>query len=217
MLLYRQAYFFFPYCLDIHNQRRGSGARNRTYFQVSVSLGTFVGTVNCETDRFFFQMFPHLPQEVIDRIAYYLPFEKAVEVSKYMKEKLGDKADWFEYAKEGNVFGLQWMNYHGLGVCSDWAMDYAAEEGHLEAVKWLHKNRRERCTKKAMDYTARKGHWDVLQWLHYNRSEGCTTDAMNWAAENGHLEIVKWLHENRDEGCTEDEMDWAAAKVTWKS
>jgi hypothetical protein len=36
-----------------------------------------------------FPMLSQLPQEIIHRIAFYLPFEKAVGVSRFMKEKLG--------------------------------------------------------------------------------------------------------------------------------
>ncbi len=69
---------------------------------------------------------PQLPQEVIDMIAFYLPFEKAVAISEHMKEKLGEKPDWKIYADEGNLFGIKWMHYHELGGCRRDTMDYAA-------------------------------------------------------------------------------------------
>ena len=101
-------------------------------------------------------MLPRLPQELIDRIAYYLPFEKAIAISEYMKERLGEKADWKLYSKEGNLFGIKWMHYHEqLG---DMDLDYAASRGQLEVVKWLHKNGKG-CTIVAMNFAAGHGHF----------------------------------------------------------
>ena len=115
-------------------------------------------------------MSPQLPQEIIDRIAFYLPYELAIGISEYMKSRLGD-LKWQSIAEKGNLFGIKWMHYHEYEM-DTWpysVMDWAASNGQLEVVKWLHKN----------------------------RSEGCTPEALFWAASKGHLEIVKYLYENK--------------------
>ena len=121
-------------------------------------------------------------QEIIDRIAYYLPFETAIELSPYLKRKLGTELNrtvWREYAESGNLFGIQWLHFHEVGGCETNAMDFAAANGHLDIVKWLHENREEGCTKGAINKAARNGHLEVVKWLHQNRTEGCTKYAMD--------------------------------------
>ena len=100
------------------------------------------------------------PEEIIDKIAYYLPFETAIELSPYLKNKLGTKlpwAVWRLYAQSGNLFGIKWLHYHEVEGCTTRAMDLAACYGHLDVVKWLHENRKEGCTKRAMDLAAMNG------------------------------------------------------------
>ncbi len=61
----------------------------------------YLGT-SCKT-QFSPQMLPRLPQEIIDRIAFYLPYEKAVGISKHTKEKLTDRVEVETYALRGNL------------------------------------------------------------------------------------------------------------------
>jgi hypothetical protein len=104
----------------------------------------------------------HLPQELLDNIAFYLPYEKGISISKYLEKRLGKAAtdhSW-KVKEQGNLLGISWLHYHGIDGNVQSAFDWAAQYGHLE----------------------------VLQWLHKNRSEGCTEDAIDLAAENGYLE-----------------------------
>jgi hypothetical protein len=154
---------------------------------------------NVSTNKCFTKMNQPLPLEIIDHIAYYLPFDKGIGISQYLKKKLGikiSKRPWREFAKDGNLFGLEWMQFHELGGCSTDAMHWASLNGHLNIVRWLHTNRTEGCTTFAMDYAARMGHLDTLNWLYRNRFEGWTTSALHWAAQNGHLSVVEWLKQN---------------------
>jgi hypothetical protein len=123
-------------------------------------------------------MFTMLPQEIMDQIAYYLPYLKGIEISPYLYKKLNHNFGsddwlignnlWNMVANNGNLFRLEWMHFQTVEGCTFFAMNCAASKGHLEIVKWL----------------------------HFNRSEVSTRNAMNWAVSNGHLEIVKWLHIN---------------------
>jgi hypothetical protein len=159
-------------------------------------------------------MSPLLAQELVDQIAYYLPYEKGTELSLYLNKKLNDTFGinkafyqnnlWEIIANFGNLFRLEWIHFHAIEGCTTKAMNSAAENGHLVVVKWLHANRIEGCSTDAMDNAAESGHLEIVKWLHMNRREGCTNIAMDFAARNGHLEIVKWLHANRSEGCTKD-------------
>jgi hypothetical protein len=149
-----------------------------------------------------------LPQELIDIIAFYVPYEIALKITTiFVLQKLGRNpshyySSWSNFAKKGNLYGIEWLHYHDIEGCSEKVMDLACEGGHVEIVKWLHKNRTEGCTKRAMDMAARYGHMELLEFLHENRSEGCTVDAMDLAAMYGRMNILQFLHENRTEGCT---------------
>jgi hypothetical protein len=149
-----------------------------------------------------------LPQELLDKIAFYLPFEKGISISVYLEKMLGKAPTEHSWVVEeqGNILGICWLHYHGIYRNVEKAMDDAARKGQLEVVQWLHN---EGCTVEVMKLAAENGHLEVVQWLHKNRSEGCTVNAMDWAARHGHLEVVQWLHENRSEGCTVGAMNWA--------
>ena len=113
-------------------------------------------------------MLPHLPQEIIDTIAFYLPFEQAVGVSEYMKEKLGQRPSWYDYINNGNLFSIKWIHYHEYPQPVFFrfnAIYSAARDGHLEMIKWLQRNLSEGCTTDAMDCAAQSGHLDIVQWL----------------------------------------------------
>ena len=92
-----------------------------------------------------------LPQELIDKIAFYLPYEKAIGISEHLRIALGKKLDSEEYAKSGNLVAIQWMYYHKFDLCSS-VMDNAAKNGHLELVIWLHENTKEECTERAIQF-----------------------------------------------------------------
>ncbi len=48
------------------------------------------------------------PEEIIDKTAYYLPFKTAIEISPYLKSKLGtERPGWDDYAGTGNLFGIK--------------------------------------------------------------------------------------------------------------
>jgi hypothetical protein len=168
----------------------------------------------------FFKILQRLPTEIVDQIAYYLPFEKGTEVSLYLNKKLNDtfgingsflqNKPWNLFANCGNLFRLKWMHFHEVEECTKDAMNNAAWTGHLETLNWLHINRNEGCSTDAMDWAASNGHFEIVKWLHENRREGCTRDTMDWAARSGHFEIVKWFHTNRSEGCSKYAMDSAA-------
>ena len=154
-----------------------------------------------------------LPQEILDAIAMYLPYRKAISISPFMKGKLEVHHNetaaslWDIYIEQGNLIAVKWMYLHHP-LCKG-ALDFAAECGHLGIVKFLHTTRAEASTD-AMNSASENGHLDVVKWLHENRSEGCTKGAMDWAGNTGHLEVIKWLHDNRSEGCTKGAMDSAA-------
>jgi hypothetical protein len=171
-----------------------------------------------------------VPKEIVDCIAFYLPYEKGIELSPYLKAKLNDIDAkelgvttslpynlWILFACHGNLFRLKWMHFHEIEGCSTDTMNTTARNGHLDLVKWLHVNRSEGCTIFAMSFAAREGHFEIVKWLHCNRSEGCNKDTMDIAAWKGHLEIVKWLHFNRTEGCTEDAMNNAASEWSFRN
>jgi hypothetical protein len=161
----------------------------------------------------FNQKMAVLPQELLDKLAFYLPLEKSlIMLSFYAKQRLDQHPtpeSWTRFAEVGNRYGLEWLHYHRIRGCTKLAMNYAACNGHLEIVKWLHYNRYEGCNHWAMNFACGNGHLDTVKWLHVNRREGCTKDAMDLAARNGHLDIVKWLYANRKEGCTPTAISWA--------
>jgi hypothetical protein len=95
-----------------------------------------------------------LPPELIDQIAFNLPFNYGIELSAFLKYKLKEYSgnnSWKKSAHDGNLFGLEWMHFHKIKGCSIHAMNVAAELGWLEIVKWLHSNRKEGCTLTAMN------------------------------------------------------------------
>jgi hypothetical protein len=173
----------------------------------------------------------------LDKIAFYLQYEKGISISKYLEKRLGKSPiehSWI-VEEEGNLLGISWLHYHGIDGNVQYAFDWAAQNCHLEVVQLLHENRSEGCTVNAMDWAAKNAHLEVVQWLHQNRKEGCTADAMDSAARyghlklwngfvkqceydpgdffeagNGYLEVFQWRNLNRNEGCTEEAMDLAA-------
>jgi hypothetical protein len=87
-----------------------------------------------------------LPPEIVDQIAYYLPYEKGTELSLYLNKKLNgifgrdgtSRQTLGQFAYCGNLFRLQWMHFHENQGCTTDILDCAAMNGHLEIVKWLH-------------------------------------------------------------------------------
>jgi hypothetical protein len=111
---------------------------------------------------------PTIPQNIIDKIAFYLPYKKAIRISPILKKKLGarlevDENSWNVFARNGNIFGLDWLHFHYIKTYTNNAMNFADGEGHL----------------------------DVIKWLLVNRSEDCTVDDMDAAVKNSHLDVVK--------------------------
>jgi hypothetical protein len=57
---------------------------------------------------FTFQKMPsHLPQELLDKIAFYLPYEKGISISKYLEKRLGRAPidhSW-KVKEQGNFLG----------------------------------------------------------------------------------------------------------------
>jgi len=114
-------------------------------------------------------------------------------------------------ADKGHLETLQWLHQNRTDGCTSLVWDLAAASGHLEVLKWLYEHGLDACTALTMELAAESGKLGVLQWLHANTSACCTTDTMDAAARNGHLGVVKWLHAHRAGGCTTDAMDGASA------
>ena len=57
-----------------------------------------------------------LPPEILDKIALYLPYEKAVSISPFAKSKLGDISNpfklWRMYITEGNLYAAKWFYFN---------------------------------------------------------------------------------------------------------
>jgi hypothetical protein len=76
-----------------------------------------------------------------------------MEISSFLKMKLTvtpTKDSWCAFARNGNLFGLEWMHFAGLEGCTTQAIDWAAEYGYL----------------------------NIFQRLQYNATKGCTTTAL---------------------------------------
>jgi hypothetical protein len=85
-------------------------------------------------------MLQRLPPEIVDQIAYYLPYEKGIGLSHYLEKKLNDtfgrdkvllhpKNAWTLFAHYGNLFRIKWMHFHVKEGCSVEAMNFAAGNG----------------------------------------------------------------------------------------
>jgi hypothetical protein len=86
---------------------------------------------------------PRLPQDILDEIALYLPYEKVIALSPFIKSRLGEQREeqsvesrWDMYVKEGNIVAVKWM-YRHYPICRG-LLDYAAEFGQLGVVQFLH-------------------------------------------------------------------------------
>jgi hypothetical protein len=90
-----------------------------------------------------------LPLEICDNIAFYLPYEKGIKLSLFVKKSLCQvpptEGSWCEFSTKGNLYGLEWMHYHRKTGCTTEAMDKAARNCEMNIVKWLHAKMYNKC------------------------------------------------------------------------
>jgi hypothetical protein len=81
-------------------------------------------------------MTSHLPQELLDKIAFYLPDENGISISKYLEKRLGNAATEHSWIveEEGNLLGISWLHYHEISGNIKFAMDSAAGTGQLKVT-----------------------------------------------------------------------------------
>ena len=152
------------------------------------------------------------PREIIDKIACYLPFQVALEISEWSAKEIcrttinRDRVNerqmrhwWESAAKRGHIRFLNWLNTQKVPGYSRSCMDVAIRHNRLDSIKCLRKQGKFTFGAEALKEAIMDGHLETVKYFHIYQWRGWTKIAMHYATENGHEEMINYLTDPRKE------------------
>ena len=153
------------------------------------------------------------PREIVDKIAFYLPFPIALELSLWAAKEICQCSSWdrrvnhgqmdlwwLTAAKMGHLKFLAWLHSKKIPGYSRACMDNAIRKNRLDVVKCLRRQGKFSFGAQALKEAIMDGHLETVKYFHIYQWRGWSNLAMNYAVENGNLQMIKYLREHKREG-----------------
>lgn len=151
-----------------------------------------------------------LPFEIIEEVALYIPFSKAVfftKSRKLLKSYNEVDAPWSNLILENNLLAIKFLYINDvfpITVSSNELLKRSIQYGYLNIVKWFVENNIEfnndsyDMDDSFIDIAVFSNQLDIVKYLNnYEKySQNITHNAIDVAAEQGYLHIIIWLLEH---------------------
>lgn len=149
-----------------------------------------------------------LPYEIVQRVLFYLEFDKVCSIDTYIAKQLYDpkKHNW-DYAVDNKNLGIaKFLAENSENLCTTQNKYNAIKNGDLEMIKLLDKESAKGRMIGCWDYypksylsaAASQGYLEIVKYFHRTDlcNGECTPTILSYAVENEHSNVEKWLREN---------------------